>query len=78
MRWLQRGVVAKRAMVHASRPTGYIHQESVVRNLWYGMKIAHDAGGAMALGYVPDCFGQGGNMPQIYTQFGIHHALFWH
>lgn len=54
-----------------------IHQESVVRNLWYGMKIAHDAGGAMALGYVPDCFGQGGNMPQIYTQFGIHHALFW-
>jgi len=54
-----------------------IHQESVVRNLWYGMKIANEAGGAMALGYVPDCFGQGGNMPQIYTQFGIHHALFW-
>lgn len=54
-----------------------IHQESVVRNLWYGMKIAKDTGGCMALGYVPDCFGQGGNMPQIYRQFGIHHALFW-
>ncbi|HDG1708139.1 TPA: mannosylglycerate hydrolase [Kluyvera ascorbata] len=54
-----------------------IHQESVVRNLWYGMKIANDAGGCMALGYVPDCFGQGGNMPQIYRQFGIRHALFW-
>ncbi|MBF7957397.1 mannosylglycerate hydrolase [Rahnella victoriana] len=54
-----------------------IHQESVVRNLWYGIKIANDAGGSMALGYVPDCFGQGGNMPQIYKQFGIHHALFW-
>lgn len=54
-----------------------IHQESVVRNLWYGMKIAKEAGGCMALGYVPDCFGQGGNMPQIYRQFGIHHALFW-
>lgn len=54
-----------------------IHQESVVRNLWYGMKIANDAGGSMALGYVPDCFGQGGNMPQIYQQFGIRHALFW-
>lgn len=54
-----------------------IHQESVVRNLWYGMKIANDMGGCMALGYVPDCFGQGGNMPQIYRQFGIRHALFW-
>ena len=31
----------------------------------------------MRLGYVPDCFGQGGNMPQIYRQFGIRHALFW-
>ena len=54
-----------------------IHQESVVRNLWYGIKIATEAGGSMALGYVPDCFGQGGNMPQIYKQFGIDHALFW-
>lgn len=54
-----------------------VHQESVVRNLWYGMKIAQDRGGCMMLGYVPDCFGQGGNMPQIYKQFGIRHALFW-
>ncbi|MDA8495453.1 glycoside hydrolase family 38 C-terminal domain-containing protein [Kluyvera georgiana] len=54
-----------------------IHQESVVRNLWYGIKVANEAGNCMALGYVPDCFGQGGNMPQIYKQFGIHHALFW-
>jgi mannosylglycerate hydrolase len=54
-----------------------IHQESLVRNLWYGIKVATDAGSSMALGYVPDCFGQGGNMPQIYKQFGIHHALFW-
>lgn len=54
-----------------------IHQESVVRNLWYGMQVATDAGHCMMVGYVPDCFGQGGNMPQIYKQFGIHHALFW-
>ncbi|WP_193138486.1 mannosylglycerate hydrolase [Klebsiella aerogenes] len=54
-----------------------VHQESVVRNLWYGIKVASRAGNSMALGYVPDCFGQGGNMPQIYTQFGIRHALFW-
>lgn len=54
-----------------------IHQESVIRNLYYGMEIATQAGKAMPLGYVPDCFGQAGNMPQIYRQFGIHHALFW-
>lgn len=54
-----------------------IHQESVVRNLYYGSSIAEAAGNSMRLGYVPDCFGQGGNMPQIYKQFGINHALFW-
>ncbi|QUG75289.1 mannosylglycerate hydrolase [Erwinia sp. E602] len=54
-----------------------VHQESVVRNLWYGMEIAAEAGHAMPLGYIPDCFGQGGNMPQIFRQFGIKHALFW-
>lgn len=54
-----------------------VHQESVVRNLWYGMRVADESGGSMKLGYVPDCFGQGGNMPQIYRQFGIRHALFW-
>lgn len=54
-----------------------VHQESVVRNLWYGMEIARAHGGTMLLGYVPDSFGQGGNMPQIYRQFGIRHALFW-
>lgn len=54
-----------------------IHQESVVRNLYYGQRIAAEAGHSLPLGYVPDCFGQGGNMPQIYRQFGIRHALFW-
>ncbi|MGG6099451.1 mannosylglycerate hydrolase [Pantoea allii] len=54
-----------------------IHQESVVRNLFYGMEVAQRHGNVMKLGYVPDCFGQGGNMPQLYRQFGINHALFW-
>ncbi|WP_312946874.1 mannosylglycerate hydrolase [Superficieibacter sp.] len=54
-----------------------IHQESVVRNLYYGITLSEALGGAMMLGYVPDCFGLGGNMPQIYRQFGIRHALFW-
>ena len=28
-------------------------------------------------GYVPDSFGQSGNMPQIYREFGIEDTLFW-
>ncbi len=34
-------------------------------------------GGYMNVGYVPDSFGQAGNMPQIYRQFGISDTLFW-
>ena len=31
----------------------------------------------MNVGYVPDSFGQSGNMPQIYKEFGIDDTLFW-
>lgn len=54
-----------------------ISQESIVRNLLYGTKIAREMGHSMAVGYVPDAFGQGGNMPQIYKEFGISKFLFW-
>lgn len=54
-----------------------ISQESVVRNLLYGSDIANKMGHNMKIAYVPDAFGQGGNMPQIYKQFGIHRFLFW-
>ncbi|MBC1474037.1 mannosylglycerate hydrolase [Listeria grandensis] len=54
-----------------------ISQESIVRNLLYGTRIASDLGHSMAVGYVPDAFGQGGNMPQIYKEFGISKFLFW-
>ncbi|MBC1936361.1 mannosylglycerate hydrolase [Listeria grandensis] len=54
-----------------------ISQESIVRNLLYGIRIASDLGHSMAVGYVPDAFGQGGNMPQIYKEFGISKFLFW-
>ncbi|EKF1958595.1 mannosylglycerate hydrolase [Listeria monocytogenes] len=54
-----------------------ISQESIVRNLLYGTRIARDMGHSMAVGYVPDAFGQGGNMPQIYNEFGISKFLFW-
>ncbi|HCD1062559.1 TPA: alpha-mannosidase, partial [Listeria monocytogenes] len=54
-----------------------ISQESIVRNLLYGTRIAREMGHSMAVGYVPDAFGQGGNMPQVYKEFGISKFLFW-
>ena len=52
-----------------------ISAESVVRNLYYGITRARELGHCMMVGYVPDAFGQGGNMPQIYQSFGIHDAV---
>ena len=54
-----------------------ISGESIVRNMYYGMKRCETFGGYMNVGYVPDSFGQSGNMPQIYRQFGINDTLFW-
>ena len=54
-----------------------ISQESIVRNLLYGSKKAKQLGHSMSIGYVPDAFGQGGNMPQVYRSFGIKNAVFW-
>lgn len=54
-----------------------ISGESIVRNMYYGMKRCESLGGYMNVGYVPDSFGQAGNMPQIYKQFGIDDTLFW-
>ena len=53
-----------------------ISQESVVRNLYYGIDYADKMGHSMPIGYAPDIFGQGGNMPQIYRHFDIHKFLF--
>ena len=54
-----------------------ISGESIVRNMYYGMKRCETFGGYMNVGYVPDSFGQSGNMPQIYKEFGIEDTLFW-
>ena len=54
-----------------------ISGESIVRNMYYGMKRCETFGGYMNVGYVPDSFGQSGNMPQIYKEFGIDDTLFW-
>ncbi|EKB55615.1 mannosylglycerate hydrolase [Falseniella ignava] len=54
-----------------------ISQESIVRNLLYGIDKANEFGHSFNVGYVPDAFGQGGNMPQVYNSFGINTAVFW-
>lgn len=54
-----------------------ISGESIVRNLYYGIKTCEEYGGYMNVAYVPDSFGQAGNMPQIYQEFGIADTLFW-
>ncbi len=54
-----------------------ISQESIVRNLLTGHKIASELGGAWKMAYVPDAFGQSANMPKIYDGFGIDKMVFW-
>ena len=54
-----------------------ISGESIARNLFYGMRRCEEFGPYMNVGYMPDSFGQAGNMPQIYRQAGITDTLFW-
>lgn len=51
--------------------------ESVIRNLKIGISEAKALGNVMRVGYLPDSFGQGQDMPKIYQGFDIQHALFW-
>lgn len=51
--------------------------ESIVRNLQLGHKMAADLGGVMKVGYLPDSFGQGQDMPKIYRGFDIDSTVFW-
>ena len=50
--------------------------ESHVRNLLYGHEMAADFGAVMKVGYLPDQFGNIGQMPQILRGFGIDNAIF--
>lgn len=54
-----------------------VHGESIIRNLYYGMKKAMEYGDVMKVGYAPDTFGHSAQMPQIYSQFGIDSTFFW-
>lgn len=50
--------------------------ESNIRNLLVGMDIAKEFGKVTMLGYLPDAFGNAGQMPQIFSQAGIKAAVF--
>ena len=45
--------------------------ESLIRNLLIGTNMAKEYGRYMRVGYLPDSFGQGGQMPQILKGSGI-------
>jgi alpha-mannosidase len=51
--------------------------ETLVRNLEAGLSRAAELGGAMAVGYLPDCFGHAAQLPQLLLQAGINHAVLW-
>lgn len=51
--------------------------ESIIRNLFYGMKDCKALGPSMKIGYLPDSFGQSSQLPQIFQGFGFSRAVFW-
>lgn len=51
--------------------------ESIVRNLLYGHLDCKPFGQPMNIGYLPDSFGQSGQMPMILNGFDIHRSMFW-
>ncbi|HLI71088.1 MAG TPA: glycoside hydrolase family 38 C-terminal domain-containing protein [Ktedonobacteraceae bacterium] len=51
--------------------------EAIIRNLLLGMRQAAPYGGAMPVGYVPDCFGHIAQLPQILRGFSIENVVFW-
>lgn len=51
--------------------------ESIVRNLDLGISLAEELGGYFNVGYLPDSFGQGKDMPKIYNGFGMKNTVFW-
>jgi len=54
-----------------------IQGESVVRNILYGMRKAKEYGNVLKCGYNVFSFGQIGQLPQIYANFGIDTILFY-
>ncbi|WP_294093885.1 glycoside hydrolase family 38 C-terminal domain-containing protein [uncultured Cetobacterium sp.] len=54
-----------------------ISGESIVRNLFYGIKSCTQFGDYFKVGYLPDSFGQTKDLPKILNGFNIHNFIFW-
>lgn len=50
--------------------------ESTVRSLLLGHRVANEFGACLKIGYLPDQFGNIGQMPQIFRGFGIDNCIF--
>lgn len=63
---------------HTQTDTQLVAEESIVRNLYYGMnKSQNRFGNVMKVGYLPDTFGFCHQMPEIFDVAGIDKAVFW-
>ncbi|RFE00875.1 glycosyl hydrolase-related protein [Streptococcus parauberis] len=51
--------------------------ESLIRNLLIGQEMAKEYTDEMKIGYLPDSFGQSGNIPQLLSGFDYKRAIFW-
>lgn len=51
--------------------------ESLIRNLLLGSELSHEFGRRMDIGYSIFSFGQIGQLPQIYKNFGINELIFY-
>lgn len=54
-----------------------VQGESIVRNLMFGIKRSKEYGSVMKCGYNVFSFGQIGQLPQIYSNFGIDTIIFY-
>ncbi|MGG7098154.1 glycoside hydrolase family 38 C-terminal domain-containing protein [Clostridium sardiniense] len=54
-----------------------ISGESIIRNLFYGIKNSSKYGDYMKIGYLPDSFGQTKDLPKILNGFDIKRSIFW-
>ncbi|MDZ7343512.1 MAG: glycoside hydrolase, partial [candidate division KSB1 bacterium] len=53
-----------------------VSEESLIRNLQIGHRVASENGGVMKVGYLPDSFGHIAQMPQILRGFNIDNFIF--
>lgn len=62
---------------YSQTDTMQVSGESIVRNMFYGLRDCLALGEPMKIGYLPDSFSMSSQLPAIYNGFGISRAMFW-